>query len=167
MTEPFAPSKTELLELLRRTGDEFVAAVHAQPANSLLSGRYEHGWTARQILAHVAAIEWTYPRLIDIARDAVAGPKPADGKPNREIRDGIDGYNARQVEKRANASIDDLVNEFAANRAQTIAAIEAADDGLLATPLTSSGGRSGPLAQVFREVAVDHVRAHLADILGP
>jgi hypothetical protein len=166
MAEPGIPSKPELLELLRQTGDEFVARVRAQPEESLLSGRYENGWTAKQILAHVAAIEWTYPRLIEIARDVAVAPKPAGGGPNREIRDGMDGYNARQVQKRADASMDDLLREFAANRAQTIAAIESAGDALLATPLTSSGGRSGPLAQVFREVAVDHIRIHLADIVG-
>ena len=36
-------------------------------------------------------------------------------------RGGIDDYNARQVEKRAGATIAELLDEFAANRAKTVA----------------------------------------------
>jgi hypothetical protein len=76
MTATPVPSKQELLAALRASRDEVLAIVRALPPARLEEGRYENGWNGRQILAHVASIEWSYPRLIDIARsaDRPAGP---------------------------------------------------------------------------------------------
>jgi len=149
-------------------------------AASLEHGRYEGGWNGRQILAHVAAIEWTYARLIDVARQAPAGappeaassevrrttPEEAAGMSTRPVRGGIDDYNARQVEKRAGATVAELLDEFAANRAKTISAVEEAEESLLATPIRSAGGITGTLSGVLTAVAVQHVMMHIADITG-
>ena len=70
MTATPVPSKQELLDALRASRDEVLAIVRALPPARLEEGRYENGWNGRQILAHVASIEWSYPRLIDIARSA-------------------------------------------------------------------------------------------------
>ena len=63
------PSKAELLRALRESRDEVVKLVGSLPASRFEEGRYEGGWNGRQVLAHVASIEWSYPRLIDIARE--------------------------------------------------------------------------------------------------
>jgi hypothetical protein len=168
VSEPRAPSKPELLALLRSSADEVVRIVRAQTPERLEAGRYENGWNGRQILAHLASIEWTYPRLIDIARSAeapVAAPG-AGAPPTREMRGGNDAYNDRQVAKRANASVDELLAEFQQNRAATIRAVEATDDALLARRIRSAGGVVGPLALVFSLVAVAHVMGHARDIEG-
>src|ERR687892_496967 len=100
MTEEPMPSKAELLEALRASRDQVLETVRRLPAERLEEGRYENGWNGRQILAHLASIEWTYPRLIDIARDAVAGGTPAAADPpTRTMRGGNDAYNERQVAK--------------------------------------------------------------------
>ena len=70
MTGTPVPSKQELLDALRASRDEVLATVRALPPARLEEGRYENGWNGRQILAHVASIEWSYPRLIDIALPA-------------------------------------------------------------------------------------------------
>jgi hypothetical protein len=196
-------SKDDLIAELRAQGEGLASRVRALPADALEGGRYENGWNARQILAHVASIEWTYARLVDGARaaggdaggreaaprpetaarpadaaadaaaDAGAGaagatasagkqPDPSQGAPGSMI----DDYNARQVTKRAEASVADLVAEFEKNRAATIAAVESADEALLAQPVRSAGGAQGTLAEVIRFVAVRHVDQHLRDILG-
>lgn len=124
------------------------------------AGVYENGWTARQLLAHLAAIEWTYPKLIDRAREAPSASTGGGGGFD------MDAYNRRQVEKRADASVADLLDEFSSNRAATIAALRDADEELLAQPTRSAGGVEGTLLQVFASVAVDHVRQHLADLRG-
>ena len=161
-------TKQGLLQDLRTSRDEVLRIVRALPAAKLAEGRYENGWNGRQILAHIASIEWSYPRLIDIARDA-GSPQPqtaAADPPTRSMRGGNDAYNDRQVAKRASVSVPDLLAEFEKNRAATIAAVEAADDALFARQIRSAGGIVGPLAEVFHQVAVLHVLGHARDISG-
>jgi hypothetical protein len=168
VTDP-APSKGELLSALRASRDEVLTVLRALTPDKLEEGRYENGWNGRQILAHIASIEWTYPRLIDIARDAdvpAAAAAPSGDPPTRAMRGGNDSYNDRQVAKRAGVPVAELIAEFERNRATTIAAVEAADDALLARPIRSAGGVTGPLAAVFLQVAVMHVLAHARDIAG-
>jgi uncharacterized damage-inducible protein DinB len=177
--EPRIPTKTELLAALRASGKEVVERVGALPAESLEQGRYESGWNGRQILAHMASIEWTYAKLLDVAREVPAAapatasaqvrrtePGEAPGTPTRIAQGGIDSYNERQVAKRAEATVAELLEEFQKNRAATIAAVEAADDALLARPIRSAGGITGPLGGVLNAVAVQHVLAHANDIAG-
>ena len=172
MTAGAAPSKAELLQALRTSRDEVLAILRGLAPERLEEGRYENGWNGRQILAHLASIEWTYPRLIDIAReprpeDVVSSTAESDGQlPTRAMRGGNDAYNERQVAKRARLSVADLVAEFERNRAATIAAVEAADDKLFARPIRSAGGVTGPLGTVFYQVAVVHVLGHAHDIAG-
>jgi hypothetical protein len=161
-------SKAELLAALRASGDEVVGIVRGLAPERLEAGRYENGWNGRQILAHLASIEWTYPRLIDIAREAPAPPPPGGSAPadlpTRAMRGGNDAYNERQVARRAHLSAAELLAEFEENRAATIRAVEAAGEDLFARPIRSAGGIAGPLGQVFYQVAVQHVLAHARDI---
>ena len=165
-------SKAELLDKLRTSGNEIVTRLRAIPPESFEQGRYESGWNGRQILAHIASIEWSYPRLIDVAREAQSpkpaqSPKEASAEPaTRPARGGINDYNERQVEKRAQMSVAELIEEFEANRATTIAAFEQADDSLLSQPIKSAGGITGPLADVVSMIAIMHVDQHARDIAG-
>jgi hypothetical protein len=177
VTSPPIPTKSELIAELRSSGTTFVSRMQALPASEFEQGRYENGWNGRQILAHVASIEWTYPRLLDIARQGAAAVVPAltetvrrtepgetAGVPTRTAQGGIDAYNARQVERRADASVAELIEEFERNRAALIAAVEQADDALFAAPIRSAGGITGPLAGVIQAVAVGHILGHMRDI---
>jgi DinB superfamily len=165
-------SKQELLDKLRTSGDDIVSKLRAMPTESFEQGRYESGWNGRQILAHIASIEWSYPRLIDVAREAQSpkpaeAPKEAAGEPaSRPARGGINDYNERQVEKRAQMSVAELIDEFERNRATTIAAFEHADESLLSQPIRSAGGVTGPLADVVSMIAIAHVDQHARDIAG-
>jgi len=179
-----ALSKAELLEKLRAAGEQAATRLRALPLGSFEQGRYESGWNGRQILAHIASIEWSYPRLIDIARQASSGgqaqPQPggralsptgtADQTPaipTRAATGGINDYNERQVEKRAQMSVGELIAEFETNRATTIAAFEQADAALFGATIRSAGGITGPLADVVNAIAVLHVGGHVNDIAGP
>ncbi len=157
-------TKQSLLDDLKADAAKLSETVDGLTAAQLEEGRYEEGWTAREILAHIAAIEWTYPRLLKLA-DAPS-PTGAEERTARPTEGGMDGYNARQVAKRAGASTADLVAEFQTNRAATIAAVEGASESLLNTPIRSTGGRTGTVAEVLDEVAVGHARQHLADLRG-
>ena len=92
-------------------------------------------------------------------------PEPSSTR-SATARGGIDDYNQRQVEKRAEASVEELLAEFQKNRAATIAAVEAVDEALLTTPIRSAGGISGALASVIDAIAVQHIMAHVNDIAG-
>jgi hypothetical protein len=163
-TDERAPTKAELLQALRESRDEVLAIVRATPPERLEEGRYENGWNGRQILAHIASIEWSYPRLIDIARTP---PAPAEeAPPTRTMKGGNDSYNDRQVAKREHMTVAELLAEFEKNRAATIQAVEVADDGLFGRRIRSAGGVVGPLALVFHQVAVAHVLGHARDIKG-
>ena len=83
MAEPRVPSKSELLEALRASGETALERLRALPAEQFETGRYEGGWNGRQILAHFASIEWTYPRLLDLAKP---GPSPAAPEKPQEVR---------------------------------------------------------------------------------
>ncbi len=52
-----APTKSELLEALRTSGQQALETLRALPAASWAEGRYENGWNAREILAHLSSIE--------------------------------------------------------------------------------------------------------------
>ncbi len=177
MTQQGVLSKTGLLEELRSSQQDLIDRLGALSEDQFEQGRYEGGWNARQILAHVASIEWTYPRLIDAARQASpdqasggsGGAPEGSSKPTqaRPAKGGIGSYNERQVEKRAQASVAELLAEFQKNRDATIEAVEKADDALLQVQIRSAGGIPGPLARVIFLVAVVHVTGHVNDIVGP
>jgi len=166
-------SKQELLDKLRTSRDEIVAKLRALPPESFEQGRYESGWNGRQILAHIASIEWTYPRLIAMARGDLPKPEPA-GTDQRSTEQpyrpsmgaGINDYNQRQVDKLAEASVTALLELFQRNRAATIAAVRAADDALFEKEVRTTGGLQGPLARVLELVAVAHVCGHINDMVG-
>ena len=153
-------SKRALLAAIEASGEEVLAALRALPSEAFARLGPDGAWTGREILAHIASIEWTYPRLIDLARQA---PAPGEERPTAAMRGGNDAYNARQVAKRADTPIPDLIDEFARNRAATIAAVAAVDEALLDVEIRSAGGVTGTLGEVLRWVAVDHVLAHLRD----
>ncbi len=165
-----APTKAELLDALRSSGKQALETLQALPAEKWTEGRYENGWNAREILAHLSSIEWAYPKLIDLARGVApekppvpqqaATPPPGGGTPQ------ILNYNERQVAKRADATVEQLLAEFEQNRAATIGAVEAAEEPLFAVEVTSAGGAKGPLSAVMNFVAVEHVKMHVRDITG-
>jgi hypothetical protein len=160
-------TKSELLQRLQDGGADAIMRLRAMPEDSFEGGRYESGWNARQILAHLSSIEWTYPRLIDGARGGPpTAPSPAAPATLAAPAAPILSYNDRQVEKRADYTIGQLLDEFETNRAATIAAVVAADEELFSRPVRSAGGAQGTLAEVLNYVAVLHVAMHVEDITG-
>jgi hypothetical protein len=158
-------SKDETVEGVRTSGEEAGETLRALTPDQLAAGVYERGWNGHQLVAHIASIEWSYPRLIDIAR-AAAESSDEGGAATGSARGGMDAYNARQVEQRAEHTIEQLIEEFERNRSATIEAVEAANEELFAQPIRSAGGEEGTLAEVFENVTINHVRQHLRDLTG-
>ena len=155
-------NREDLIAALQQDSEEFQEAVTTLPDEAFERGVYEQGWNARQLLAHIAAIEWTYPRLIERAEQRAAG---ADVPQGGGAGFDMDAYNARQVERREDQPVEQLLTEFRRNRAETIDAIRAVDEELLKQPTRSAGGVEGTLLDVLEGVAVGHVREHIDDLL--
>ena len=153
-------TRDDLLAALRDDAARLPEVVAAIGAGDLERGVYENGWSARQLLAHLAAIEWTYPRLIEQARS----PAEASAGGSRSGSFNMDAYNHRQVSNRADATISELLEEFAHNRQSTITAIAEAEQELLNQPTRSAGGAQGTLLEVLTNVTLEHVRTHLSDL---
>lgn len=155
-------NRVELIAALQEDGEQLQQAIAQLPDEAFERGVYEQGWNARQLLAHIAAIEWTYPRLIERAEQRATGEDVPQGG-----GDGfdMDAYNARQVARREDQPVAQLLTEFRRNRAETIDAIRAADEELLGQPTRSAGGVEGTLLDVLIGVAVGHVREHVEDML--
>ena len=158
-------TKQVLLENMRASGPEFVAAIRGLTPEQLAEGRYEEGWTARDIVAHLASVEWTYPKLLDLARGILPGTKP-EKKETVKSADLPGDYNQRHVAKRAENTVEELLGEFERNRSATIAAVEEADEDLLRQRVRSAGGVEGTAAEVMNYLTVVHLRGHLDDIRG-
>src|SRR5262245_2327737 len=58
MTDTPTLSKRALLDALHASRDEVLTLIRSMTPAQLEEGRYEQGWNGRQILAHVASIEW-------------------------------------------------------------------------------------------------------------
>ena len=159
-------SKQELLENMRTSGRAFAEAVRAYPADQWGEGRYEEGWSAKDILAHVASVEWTYPKILDLADGKGPPPKPDEAKDGVKSADLPGGYNERHVAKRKDNSIEELLGEFETNRTATIGAVEEADEDLLRVRVRSAGGVEGTAAEVLNYLTVVHLNQHLDDLRG-
>src|SRR3970040_1455364 len=97
-------TKAQLLDALRTTGDDATTRLRALPASAFSAGRYENGWNARQILAHIAAIEWTYARLVDLGPDGAsptrgAGPGGGAQDDTRRIAEPANSPAARRYRR--------------------------------------------------------------------
>ena len=151
-------TKAELLAGLEASRDEVIAGLGGL---DLATGVYEGGWNGHQLLAHIASMEWTYPRVLELPEatdDEAARP--------RDTSVSVDDYNGRQVERRSETPVDELIAEFVQNRHRTIDAVTAHPEDELSRRVRTSGGTVGPLADVMWFVAVEHVRGHLADLQG-
>ena len=157
-------TREELLAALREDAGRLPEVVGAIGEGDLERGVYENGWSARELLAHLAAIEWTYPRLIE--RAAAAGGSGGSSDSSSGGVFDMDVYNARQVAKRAEAGVGELLEEFGRNREATIEAVANADAALLDRSTRSAGGVEGTLLEVLIGVTVRHVREHMADLAG-
>ena len=151
----------ELVTELRASGAEALSAMAAVPAEALDRTGYENGWTVHQIMAHVAAMEFAYCRLPEVASSPTRNAQRGEGG----LPFDMDAYNARQVERRRDAMPAQLMDEFARGRGTLIALAGSLDPDLLAVPIRSAGGITGSLAEVMDATAAGHVRQHALDFM--
>lgn len=112
----------------------------------------EGGWTAKQILAHLAGRARGYELM-----GALAAGNPPPG--------GIDfnRWNQERVDERIANSRDDLLAEFRAVHENLIAHVESLDDDLLTREIRL-GPQPAPLSEVLRRSGGLHSGAHAQEV---
>jgi uncharacterized protein (TIGR03083 family) len=112
------------------------------------------GWTARDLLTHLATAEAGFvPTLRRMA--AGQGGVPADFDPNR--------WNAGQLRRRGEVAPDQLRSELEASHREMLALLNDLDDAALDHRGRLSSGVDGSTEDNFRLVA-SHKRGHTDDI---
>jgi uncharacterized protein (TIGR03083 family) len=99
---------------------------------------YPRGWTARQLLAHVASTSGVAGFALMLSR-APGGAAGAGGAYD------IDQFNQQQVALREGRSVAELLGEVRSNTERDIAAIEAASEEELSRAFRAPWDVEGPL----------------------
>lgn len=114
------------------------------------------GWTVKDVIIHVCASE---PGLTSMARII------SQGKGTAVPGFDLNRYNQRQIEKRRERSIHDLLDELAAARQQTLALLETFSDADLDRRGQQTGGEEKNVEETFYQLA-RHDRQHTAHLRG-
>ena len=123
------------------------------------SGVYENGWNAKQLLCHLALTANVPGYLIGIAQ--VARSSSGGGAPSLNV----DEFNEREVARRRDNPVSEILDEIDATYETSIAAVKAAPDDLLAGTMRTPWGTEGVLAEmILHEDLRDHVMVHLSEM---
>jgi hypothetical protein len=139
-----ADSRHYLNHVLDQVGDRWDTPVYSDGA----------AWTVRQLAIHLMISDkGQTSTVMGIARGE--NPVPADFD--------LERYNRRSVEKRADASIEDVRASLAASFAEREQWLDTLDDAALDREGRHGSGRILSVAQIL-QVMADHERDHANDI---
>jgi hypothetical protein len=113
--------KDRLIRKLNETRDTSLAFFQSLSREQWQTPVYEGPpvWTARDILAHYVSAERSLILLFeDVQKGGPGAPEDFD----------LDEFNNREVAEMETISIEDLYEQFAGGRAQTLAFVESLDD---------------------------------------
>ena len=113
----------------------------------------EHGWTAKEILAHLASRAPGYERMIGMAESGSGFPAGFN----------IDAYNQERVDERMGKSRDALLADFLTTHVALIERVEGLPDEMLAKTIQRPQG-AVPLSDILRGSGGRHSITHAADV---
>jgi uncharacterized protein (TIGR03083 family) len=151
------PDKADVIACLENIRAEIDAVAGEATPETWSAGTYEDGWTAKNLLAHIASTSAPASYLLTMAR--------LDNPPAAATFDN-DAFNRDQVAMRKGRPVGELVDEIRANVQRDLQAIEAADDELLQKHFVAPWGSEGPVAQVIIDSVNGHLGGHIADLRG-
>ena len=112
------------------------------------------GWTAKQIICHLASTAGSAAFFVTMAQSGQGMGAGFD----------LDRWNAEQVAARQDKPLDEILAEFRAGHESSIKAVEAAADDLLAKQVPNFSGVMSALADMIQGSPTDHEAAHLDDL---
>lgn len=153
-------SRNSLLGLLGEARQELVSLARSLSASDLARPTENEGWTVKDTFSHVAGSE---AGLLALAKRFAGGESQPAAGPDLHTR------NKRQVEMRRDATIEELLGELDASRAEVLQAIaQLTEEQMFATGQLASGasinvrGLLERIAQHEREHC-QHVRSALGN----
>lgn len=146
--------RTELLGYLNQARQELISLSRSLSPKDLSITPEVGGWTVKDILSHVANSE---AGLVATAARIAAGE--AHAKPGFDLH----AFNQREVEKRRERSIEELLAELDASRATMVKTLEGMTDEHLEAKGFMRSGLPIDVMAVFRRIG-DHERTHCQEI---
>jgi hypothetical protein len=122
---------------------------------------YEGGWNVKQVYCHLAAMAGGAAFVINLA---ASSPPSGGGGGGGQGGFDVDAWNAREVGAREDKPVEEILAELKSGCANSISAVEAASDELLAKEATMPWGVSGTIAEIVATSVTDHNAEHLDDI---
>ncbi|MHB8645350.1 MAG: VOC family protein, partial [Thermomicrobiales bacterium] len=147
-------TKQEITDTIRQ-GNQRVTQTFSGLTDAQLNTRVhfdEIGWTAKQLLAHLAGRAPGHARMIGMAESG--GGMPADFD--------LNAYNQRIVDERADKSRDALIAEFLTVHEALIERVQGMSDAQLSKTMQWRGGEI-PLSDVLRGSGGQHSINHAAE----
>lgn len=149
-------TRQAVIDRLNRIRGDVDDAVQRAPTGAWYHRAYDDGWTAREVLAHVAS-------MTSVVSFVLAMAKASSGETGGAAFD-QDAFNAQQVGMRAGKSLAEVADEVRANILRETQAMERADQALLDKHFVAAWGSEGTVAKVIRDSLNDHVGTHISDM---
>lgn len=149
-------TREEIIEAIRQGIEVTERTFSGLSEEQLATQVYEGGWTAKQILAHLAGRQGTYDMLINLASGGAMPEMPEGGFD-------VDGWNQRIVDSLIDRSRDDLLAEFRRVHEDLIQRVQSLDDSVLQASVITPRGQS-IASDVLRGSGGLHSVAHSTDV---
>jgi len=112
------------------------------------------GWTAKQVLGHLASTSGSAAFFVMMAQSGQGMGAGFD----------VDRWNAEQVAARQDRPVEEIIAEFRTGHESSIKAVESAPDDLMANQVPDFSGGMLALADLIKGSATDHEAGHLDDL---
>jgi len=146
-------SKQEIISAYQQSARRLDGIVAGRSEEDLKKIVYP-GWSAKQILCHLASTAGSAAFFITLAQSGQGMGAGFD----------IDRWNAEQVAARQDRPLEEIMAEFRAGHESSIKAVESAADDLMAKQVPDFSGGMSALADLIKGSATDHEASHLDDL---
>jgi len=146
-------SKQEIISAYQQSTRRLEGVVAGRSEEDLKKTVYP-GWSAKQVLGHLASTSGSAAFFIRMARSGQG--MDADFDYNR--------WNAEQVAARQDRPVEEIVAEFRAGHESSIKAVESAADDLMAKRVPYFSGEMLVVADMIKGSATQHEASHLDDL---
>lgn len=148
--------RAAVIARMQRARDEIADLVASASHEAWANPAYENGWTAKDLLAHIASTCGSASFLLTMSQ--VSGGAPGDAAFDGEA------FNKQQTEMRATHSPDQILDEIRATMQRDIQSVEAASDEALQKHFVAPWGLEGSVADLIVMSADGQLAIHVADL---